>query len=203
MDNQQTDVRHVDAETYLEHYAEQRYEWKDGVLIPMSPVSLDHDLIVEYLRMLLRAYLSALKLGMVTGGPYVMRLANSFREPDLMVVLKTNPTPITHDSLMGPADICIEVASPSNSNVDYGDKMLEYEAAGVREYWIIDPVRRISTFYRLDDATGYFETVTLTPTGDYRTDLLPKFVLNVPTLWQPELPDFWAIGDMVKKMLAD
>lgn len=202
MTDQHTDSIQVDAETYLEHYAEQRYEWKAGVLVPMSPVSLDHDLIVEFLRFLLKTYFSFLKIGRVVGGPYVMHLADSFREPDLMVVLSDNVSALSKKGLLGPADICIEVVSSGNSNVDYGDKLLEYESAGVREYWIIDPIRRRATFNRLNDDTGFYDAAVTDAAGLYKTSLLPNFVLEVPMLWQSELPDAIGIFDMVKEMLS-
>ena len=41
----------------------------------------------------------------------------------------------------------LEVVSPSSVMKDYVKKAAKYEAAGVKEYWIIDPVeKRVLTF---------------------------------------------------------
>lgn len=58
------------------------------------------------------------------------------------------------------------------SATKYGD----YEAAGVREYWLIDPAKDRVTFYRL---TG--ERFVEAPTsGDtYTSEVVPGFLLDV------------------------
>jgi Uma2 family endonuclease len=40
----------------------------------------------------------------------------------------------------GAADIVIELVSPESVHRDYGEKLYEYEQAGVPGYWIIDPL---------------------------------------------------------------
>ncbi|MEJ7756097.1 MAG: Uma2 family endonuclease [Nocardioidaceae bacterium] len=52
--------------------------------------------------------------------------------------------------LDGAADLAIEIISPESIGRDRGEKFVEYEAAGIREYWLIDPERRQAEFYRLE-----------------------------------------------------
>jgi Uma2 family endonuclease len=75
----------VSASDYMERYAHASYEWVEGRIIKMAPVSLLHNLIVGYLRDLLRAYFSLNPIGQVIDHPFVMRLdsTESRREPDL------------------------------------------------------------------------------------------------------------------------
>ena len=40
-----------------------------------------------------------------------------------------------------------EIASPSNKYMDYGRKLMLYQSAAVREYWIVDPAKKIVTIY--------------------------------------------------------
>ena len=101
----------------------------------------------------------------------------------------------------GPADICIEVVSPGSVGTDYGEKLAEYEAGGVREYWIIDPQRKRCLFNRLDEGNLYADA-PVDGTGNYRTPLLPQFVLHVPGLWAETLPDYGAVWQAVQSMLA-
>jgi Uma2 family endonuclease len=49
----------------------------------------------------------------------------------------------------GPPDMIIEILSPSNSSYDKLVKFNAYLQAGVREYWIVDPVDRIVSVHLL------------------------------------------------------
>jgi Uma2 family endonuclease len=192
----------VSAEEYMAQYAEHHHEWVKGAVIKMSPVSEFHDRLTAYFRQLLDAYLVMNKIGRVRSTPFVMRLEESFREPDLQGILNTNPGQLTDTAMIGPADICIEVVSPESGPRDYGDKLIEYEKAGVQEYWIVDPLRRRCDFNRRDDS-GIYRVIHPDDQGVYHTPLLPHLTLHVPTLWEPELPDFFAIGQAVQGMFGD
>ena len=49
------------------------------------------------------------------------------------------------------ADLVIEVVSPESVERDRIKKYNDYETAGIREYWIIDPNNESYEFYRLAD----------------------------------------------------
>ncbi len=192
------DVKEAD---YMESYAESHHEWVKGVVVKMSPVSFNHDQIVMYLRNLLFAFLSAANVpSNLMSDPFVMRLPNSRRQPDLQVVLGENQANIQDTYMDGPADICIEVVSPGSVSVDYGEKLGEYEMGGVHEYWIVDPQRKRCLFHRLNDEAFYTDA-PLSESGDYTTPLLPGFKLHIPTLWQGTLPDYGTVWQMVQSMI--
>lgn len=191
----------VSEEDYMEHYAETHHEWVRGVVIKMSPVRLVHDQVVTYLRSLLLAYLSATKTeGRVLSDPFVMRLENANRQPDLQVILGDNQDNLRDTYMDGAADICVEVVSPGSVRVDYGEKLEEYEQGGVREYWIIDPQRRRCLFHRSSEDNLYTDA-PVDESGNYTTPLLPQLKLHVPTLWQNELPDYGAVWGQVQDMI--
>jgi Uma2 family endonuclease len=194
----------VSAEDYMTLYAETHHEWVEGVVVKMSPVTLQHDTLTIYLRQWLNAYFALNPIGRVVGDPFVMRLdaIGRLREPDLQVILNDNPGQLTDTAMIGPADICIEVVSPESVARDYGDKFVEYEKAGVREYWIVDPIRQRCQFNRRSDA-GVYAVILPDETDHYHTPLLPKLALHVPTLWQEPLPDVISIVQAVQAMLAD
>lgn len=193
----------LSADDYMAQYADSFHEWAEGVVIKMSPQSLPHMLIIQYLLQWLNAYFALNPVGCTLIAPFVMRLdaLGRIREPDLQVVLDTNPSELTHTALVGPADICIEVVSPESATRDYGDKLVEYEQGGVREYWIIDPLRQRCDFNRRTDA-GVYAVMQPDADGHYRTPLLPGLALHVPTLWQEKLPDLAQIMASVQAMLA-
>jgi Uma2 family endonuclease len=194
----------VSEDEYMELYAENFCEWVDGVVIKMSPVSLKHDQLIDYLRDLLKAYFALKPIGQVIGAPFVMRIKEpkSRREPDLQVILKDNPGMLHKTYMDGAADICIEVISPGTESTDYGDKFKEYEEGGVGEYWIIDPIREECHFYRLTEKQLY-KSQPIDGDDYYTSPLLPKFKLHVPTLWQEELPNFYQVAEAVKTMIGN
>jgi Uma2 family endonuclease len=127
---------------------------------------------------------------------------NSKREPDLQIILKSNPGQLTATRMVGPADICIEVVSMESVERDYGRKLLEYEAGGVQEYWLLDPIRQRAVFNRLN-VNKFYDSISLDPDYNYQTPVLPGLKLHVPTLWEDHLPDFFAIAELVKSMLKE
>ncbi len=194
----------VSEDDYMRDYAETFHEWVQGVVTKMSPVSLKHDQLTTYFRRLLESYFALRSIGEILRVPFVIRLPSvkSRREPDLQIILKPNTKNIKETYMDGAADICIEVASPGSVAVDYGEKLNEYERGGVREYWIIDPMRESTTFYRLNEKQKYH---AIQPNSQhiYTTPLLPNFKFDVAVLWHDELPDIITTVKSVQDMLKD
>lgn len=193
----------VSADEYMERYAAHHYEWVKGFVIKMSPATVRHFKLGNYLQQLFDAYFALNPIGVAVGDPIVMRVdaTESRREPDLQVILKTNPGELTETYMHGPADICIEIVSAESVARDYGEKFEEYEAGGVGEYWILDPIRTQTHFYRRDE-NGIYRLVLPDAEGNYRTPLLPQFRLHVPTLWEETLPDIVTVVEAVRAMLT-
>ena len=133
----------VSFEQYIEWLDEDtRAEWVNGrIEIMASPASLNHQDIGGFLCSILRPYLESKDLGRVVLAPYVMRMANIARgrEPDLIFVQKDRVHLLTRHYLDGPADLAIEIISPESNKRDRKVKFAEYQIAGIREYWLIDP----------------------------------------------------------------
>lgn len=195
----------VSLDEYMTRYAEDHCEWVEGVVVKLSPGEIRHNQTLYYLHQLLSAYFELKPIGVVIGQPFVMRLAafpNRRREPDLLVVLNTNPHELKPTYLDGAADICIEVVSAESTGRDHGDKFSEYEAGGVGEYWIVDPLRQECRFYRLN-ADGLYQPIRDDADANYRTPSLPGLVLHVPTLWQDTLPGPAATVLAVQRLLRE
>ncbi len=190
----------VSWDTYMAEYAADFCEWIEGIVIKMSPVYDRHDESTRFLATLLDAYFAYNPIGKIRQAPFVMKLKRS-REPDIQVILDSNPNTLHNTFMEGAADICIEIISPESVGRDSGEKFLEYEAGGVREYWLFDPLRREARFYRLDD-TGVYILQKLDDYDAYRTPLLPNFVLQVMLLWQSPPPNFLQIVDIMKTMMG-
>lgn len=82
--------------------------------------------------------------------PFAVYLHNddkTYLEPDISVICEKDKVDIK--GCHGAPDWVIEITSPSTSKRDYGIKLEEYQKAGVREYWIVDPYTREVTVYCL------------------------------------------------------
>lgn len=191
----------VSAEEYEEKYASHFCEWVNGTVIKMSPVKEKHDKLSRYFAKLLEAYFELRPIGQIRQAPFLMRLSDRRREPDLQIILDTNPNELTDSGMNGPADICIEIVSLDSIQRDHGEKFEEYEKGGVSQYWIVDPLRYESRFYRRN-ADGIFIRQETDADGNYRTPLLPGLVLHVPTLWDDDLPGPGATSRAVEAMLS-
>jgi Uma2 family endonuclease len=168
----------------------------------MSAADSRHILVKSYLLVLLQTYFAEQPLGMVMPAPFGMQLEDKQPplEPDLQVILKDNPGEMTSDKLIGAADICIEIVSQQSIESDYRIRRLVYEKAGVREYWIIDPLEKACLFYCLGDDKRYFAQFKA---GEYyTTPLLPRLKLHMPSLWLEPLPTPKQIVKAVGQMLA-
>lgn len=70
-------------------------------------------------------------------------------QPDLVVVCDRSK--LDERGCRGAPDWVVEVLSPSTAGHDLILKRRLYERAGVREYWLVHPVDRVVTVYRLQD----------------------------------------------------
>jgi Uma2 family endonuclease len=121
----------VPEEDFFRDFMDSYHEWVNGVVIRMSPIAIEHNNLLKFLIKLFDAYFGINPIGQTLVQPFVMRLENSFREPDIQVVLADNPATLTRTQLLGAADICIEIVSEESVARDYGDKLKEYQRAGV------------------------------------------------------------------------
>ena len=66
-------------------------------------------------------------------------------EPDVSVIC--DPNKLTDRGCSGAPDLIFEIVSPASRKMDYGLKNTVYSDAGVREYWIVDPVKEKVVVY--------------------------------------------------------
>lgn len=168
---------------------ERRTEWITGdVILLMNNVL--HNEILSFLDTLLRLYLGFKPIGKVLLAGISMYVGDDkpAREPDLMIVLNEHRDRIQETRLNGAADIAIEIVSPESRARDAIIKYDEYQAIGVREYWLIDPERQQADIYVLD-ATGRYRRAALDGQGRLVSSLLAGFTLDPAILWRESLPE--------------
>ena len=136
---------------YVKWTGDIRYELIDGVAYAMASPSRIHQKVSKKLVVQFDNFLRG-KACEVYYAPFDVRLnADSFDDiivqPDVFVVCNESK----HDgkSVKGAPDLIIEILSPFNTNHDKVRKFRQYQKAGVKEYWIVDPMRRTVEVYIL------------------------------------------------------
>lgn len=173
-------------------------EWVDGEVVMVSPASKRHQEIIGFLSGILVPYTQVRDLGTVLTAPFQMYLADvqRGREPDVLFVAKEHLHRLQETHLNGPADLAIEILSPESRLRDRGEKLAEYEAAGVHEYWIIDPDEKRADFYVLGDDGRYDRRRP--EGGRYHSGVLAGFELRVEWLWAEPLPPVLSVLQELK-----
>ena len=180
-------VGRLSFEEFLEWYDEQHAEWVDGEIEMGQPPNLEHQEDSDFLMTLLRLFVETRDAGKVISAPFLMRLEKAGREPDILFVAKENMHRLQRTFLDGAADIAVEIISPESTVRDRGIKFVEYETAGVREYWMIDPKRQLAEFYVLDEDKKY-QLIFSGRKGTFHSIVLNGFYLEVEWLWQQPHP---------------
>jgi Uma2 family endonuclease len=163
-------------------------EWVDGEVVMTSPASARHQLVKTFLVRILSSFVELHGLGLLMDAPFQMKLPYSGREPDILFIASAHLSHLKRTYLDGPADLAVEIVSPESVERDREKKFGEYQAGGVREYWLIDPDIKAADFYQLD-GSGVYQPVRPDAAGIYHSRELPDFWLRVEWLWQDPLPD--------------
>lgn len=151
-------ARQLDYYTIEDIYAlpdGQRAELIDGEMYMMATPNRIHQRLVKDFTYLIEEYIRR-KNGdcEVYPAPFAVFLNGdnkTYLEPDISVICDKNK--LTEEGCKGAPDWIIEVVSPSSRQMDYNKKLFKYRAAGVREYWIVDPMKQQITVYNFEHDT--------------------------------------------------
>ncbi|MGH2607514.1 MAG: Uma2 family endonuclease [Tepidiformaceae bacterium] len=197
--------RKMTFEEYLELDHERGLaEWIDGEVHFYVGASTAHQRLVLFIASLLDGFLVATGRGHAFAAPLVVRAAalGNGREPDIVMVLSRNDARIRPAFVDGPPDIVVEVVSDESVERDYEIKRKEYEAAGVPEYWVIDPREDTRDAMFLILRNGRYEQIEVAD-GLFRSYTLQGFWLRVAWLWEERLDAFGHLREMLDHPLSD
>jgi len=68
--------------------------------------------------------------------------------PDILFISKERMNIIGEKNIEAAPDLIIEILSPSSAYYDLRHKMRVYEASGVKEYWVVDPIEKDIEVYQ-------------------------------------------------------
>lgn len=191
----------ISYEDFLRLYDGQYAEWENGEVTLMSPLSIAHMRLSNFLQVLFFHFLITNPIGDLLSAPFTMRISHNYSpEPDLMFVRNEHKDRIQRTGLEGAADVVIEIISPESDDRDRHKKYSAYQAGGVGEYWLLNPASDTAFFCRLAQ-NNHFELVALDEQGYFHSVSIPGFKLPVNVLWSvPELSAA-QIMDIVQSIL--
>jgi Uma2 family endonuclease len=168
-------------------------EWVDGEVVLLMPESRPHQRLVIFLVTLFQVFAATHDLGEVMA-TFLMRLVTrpSGRAPDVLFLAREHLGRLKETYVDGPADLVVEIVSPTSLERDREEKFAEYAGASIPEYWLIDPAVREAAFYQLG-SDGSYQRVWPDETGVYRSKALPGFWLRVDWLWRDPPPQIQAM----------
>lgn len=161
---------------------EHRAELIDGVLYDMAAPSGVHQDILLILGSLFRDHIRKNHEGCkvyvaprdVQPDPKDDR---TIVQPDILVVCDLRK--ITPRRVLGAPDLIVEILSPATRQKDLHVKASKYASTGVREYWIVDPDKRIVLVYRFTESRfpSCFSFSDTVPVGIWDDLLLVDFAM--------------------------
>ena len=102
--------------------------------------------------------------------PFMVKLNNkTVVHPDVLIVCDKNK--MTDKGCVGAPELVIEILSLSNAGDDLFTKYSQYRLTGVKEYWIVDPIKNLVTVHILQN--GKYSATLFS-----EKDILPVTVLS-------------------------
>ena len=122
-----------------------RYELHDGAIFEMQPTG-SHEQVISFIMMELVLQIKRLELSYMIPKQALIKPLDTNKSaynPDVLILDKSNlndePLWKTRSTITQgkTVPLVIEVVS-TNWGYDYGHKLIDYEALGITEYWIVD-----------------------------------------------------------------
>lgn len=123
-------------------------EYSDGRIEVLPMPTENHQAILEWLFLALRAFVEQ-RGGKVRFAPLrVLVGEGKFREPDILLLLDARDPRRQNRYWLG-ADMVVEVVSEDDPERDITIKRIDYATAGIMEYWIVNPLNETITVLQL------------------------------------------------------
>ena len=143
---------------------EERYELINGEIYMMAAPNVSHQRLLREISAILTNYLKGKPCESFFAPLDVVlfekekknesdKSQNVF-QPDVFVVC--DPNKISDKRINGAPDLIIEIVSPSSETHDYLRKFKVYMQYGVKEYWIVNPIKKeITVYFNAEDEEDY------------------------------------------------
>lgn len=175
---------------YLNWRLQERVELLRGKILPMSPApNLEHQKISIALSYYFYDFFRK-KTCRVFSAPFDVRLPVSRKDgqdttvvqPDLCVICDENK--LDEQGCAGAPDLIVEILSPGNSKKEMREKFSVYEEAGVREYWLVNPLDRVVLIYKLNEDDQYIGLAPVTEDDLLSAAIFPELTINLKEVFR-------------------
>lgn len=186
-----TDISQLDPEgryTYADYLLwrlKERVELIRGRILKMSPApGTAHQHVSGNIQGIFWNYFKG-KSCKVFAAPFDVRLPVSRKKGQDSTVVQPDLCIICDDSKLdergcaGAPDLIVEILSPGNSKRELKIKFEVYEEAGVREYWVVNPVEKVVLVYVLNEAGKYIGLAPLVDDDTLRAHIFPELALDL------------------------
>lgn len=168
--------------TLDDYYAlpdERRVELIDGYFFEMSAPATVHQIVALDIFAQIKSYIRKKKGTCIPfAAPVDVQLDCDDRtmvQPDVLVVC--DKSKVIKRCVMGAPDFAVEVVSPSTKRKDALTKLVKYQEAGVREFWLVDAEKQkiVTYFYEEDEFPNIYGFGDQIPVKIYDGDLAIDF----------------------------
>lgn len=170
----------------LREKSEELLEYIDGMVYMAPSPSTVHQRISRKLLIRFDQFLSG-KPCEVFHAPFDIELKIENTEepkiviPDLSVIC--DKSGLTESGYVGAPALIVEILSPSNQSHDLITKLNVYMNAGVKEYWIVNPMLHSVTVYSLNQEKLCEQHDIKTAGGTITSKVLPGFSVDLPEIF--------------------
>ena len=137
----------------------QRAELIDGHIYDMAPPMRIHQKLISELVVTISQYIKnhggKCEVYPAPFAVFLNKDEQNYVEPDISVICDKNK--LDDKGCNGAPDWIIEIISPSTQQIDYGIKLFKYRTAGVREYWIVNPITLIVNVFDFENEKGTYQ----------------------------------------------
>jgi Uma2 family endonuclease len=169
----------------------ERWELIDGVVYNMSPApNRRHQQIATELTRQFATYLLD-KSCQVYASPFDVRLPeddeaekdiSTVLQPDISVICDAKK--LDDAGCIGAPDLVVEILSPSTSRRDHKEKFNRYERAGVKEYWLVDPVANTVSVFKLGADKRYGRPEVYADDEKITVAILPELEIELALVFR-------------------
>ncbi|ACV61566.1 protein of unknown function DUF820 [Desulfofarcimen acetoxidans DSM 771] len=183
--------KHYTYEDYMQLPQDTRCEVIEGILYMTPSPSIQHqrtagklyNLIANYIKATnntCEVFISPLDVLLPENNQDVNH-ANTIVQPDIFVVCDSSI--ITEKFCTGSPDLIIEIVSPSSPSRDYVKKLHLYEKHMVKEYWIVNYIRKEILVYRLMENDEYGEAIVFKDNEQAKVETLGELYISLNSIF--------------------
>jgi Uma2 family endonuclease len=164
-------------------------EFINGEIILHSPVKRRHLRVSDNLSSILSIFVKLKKIGSTMVEKAMIALTRNDYEPDIVFFKREKADLFQDDQMLFPApDFVVEILSKGTARKDKGIKKEDYALHGVKEYWIIDPIKQTIEQYLLINSTDteYFPPYIYRIDDDIESQVVEGFKIPVRAIFEEE-----------------